>query len=162
MPVKSNKVDIASSIVLLHNVGLGQNLTDDELTLIARIMEPHVFQPEEAIFEEDSLARDVYLLEHGKVSIRIKHPSTPDKEEVLHNLHDGEIFGELALVDGSPRSATVRVEDEARIHVFPYEAIMDLMDLNPLLGYKLMRNIARIIANRVRNTNMMWRCTLIW
>ncbi len=155
-------VSLGHKIKLLNHVGLGDKLSDEELKLLAEIAEREVHLEGTCIIQEDSMSRDVYLLEEGKVSIRVTHPSTPDKEEVVHCLRSGQIFGELALVDGSRRSASVEVDVESVVYKFQYDMIMQLMDNNPRLGYKLMRNIAAIIADRVRNTTMMWRCTLIW
>jgi CRP-like cAMP-binding protein len=65
-------------------------------------------------------------------------------------------------VDGSPRSATVQTDEEVLAYRFDYDRLSKLLTDYPRIGYILMRNIAAIIANRVRNTNMLWRNSLIW
>ena len=63
-----------------------------------------VFEDGEIVFEEGSTGRDMYVIQSGEVEI-IK--GTGDAAFVLAVLGRGEIFGEMALIDEKPRSATV-------------------------------------------------------
>jgi len=146
----------------LEETGLTKGMTPDEVRALADLAEHLNYSRGAAIIQEDTKTRDLYVVCNGRVSIRLTLPSTEDKEEVIYSMREGQIFGEIALVDGSPRSATVRAEDDVEVLKFEFQKLSALLDERPRIGYLMMRNIASIIATRVRNTNMLWRNSLIW
>jgi len=147
---------------ILKNSGLGQGLTDEELALIADLAIERSFVKNSRILHEDSKSRDLFMIADGRVSVRLKLPSEFGREEAIYQIRDGQVFGELSLVDGSPRSATVYADDDVKTFRFAHSKLMQLMEDNPRIGFVLMRNLAAIIAHRVRNTNMLWRNSLVW
>jgi CRP-like cAMP-binding protein len=146
----------------LERSGLTQGMTSEEIAELARIPQEKHFLKGAVILHEDSKSRDMYLIHEGRVSIQVSLPGGGAQEEVMYSMRDGQLFGELSLVDGAPRSASVRAEENVTVYQFDYEKTIALLDANPRIGYRLMRNLAGIISNRVRSTNMLWRNTLIW
>jgi len=142
--------------------GLGIGLKEDELDLLARLAIVRYYNKDTRILKEDSKSRDIYVIREGMVSVRLKLPSEFGREEAIYQIHDGQVFGEFSLVDGSPRSATVYADNEVVAYQFIHSGLLKLLEDNPRIGYIIMRNVAKIIANRVRNTNMLWRNTLVW
>ena len=151
-----------SAKVILTAAGLAKDLDSNEIDAVLTIADEQHFARGVTILREDSKSRDLYIIRDGRVSIRLKLPSEVGREEVIYQMRDSQIFGELALVDGSPRSATVCADDDVVTYRIDYEKLCNLLETQPRIGYILMRNIAGIIANRVRNTNMLWRNSLIW
>ncbi|MBM3325407.1 MAG: cyclic nucleotide-binding domain-containing protein [Calditrichaeota bacterium] len=149
-------------IELLKTAGLAKDMTGEEVAALASIAEEQRFARGAEIIREDSKSRDLFVICKGRVSIRLSLPTEVGKEEIIYTMRDGQIFGELSLVDGSPRSATVRAEEEVITCQFDFKKLSALLDEKPRIGYLLMRNIASIISARVRNTNMLWRNSLIW
>ncbi|MBM3328261.1 MAG: cyclic nucleotide-binding domain-containing protein [Calditrichaeota bacterium] len=147
---------------LLGAAGLTRDFNEEEISALASVAEERRFPKGSEVIREDSKSRDLFVISRGRVSIRLTLPTEIGKEEVIYTMRDGQIFGELSLVDGSPRSATVRTEDEVVCHQFEYVRLAQLLDDRPRIGYLLMRNLASIISQRVRNTNMLWRNSLIW
>ncbi len=149
-------------VQLFESAGIIKEMTLVEAETLAGIAEERVYSKGRIILAEDAKSRDLFVIGSGRVSIRLSLPTESGKEEVIYTMRDGQIFGELALVDGSPRSATVKAEEEVMTCTFDYDRLIKLLDLHPRIGYLLMRNIAAIISQRVRNTNMLWRNALIW
>lgn len=142
--------------------GLVRGMADAEINDLIQIAEEREYSPGTAIIKEDSKTRDLYIVLRGRATVTLSIPSFQQKEEIVYIMHDGQIFGELSLVDGSPRSASVIAQDSVKTCRFDYEILNALLESKPKIGYLLMRNIAVIIAARIRNTNMLWRNSLIW
>ncbi len=153
---------LSRRVQLLEAAGLNKEMTPAESEALSGIAEERSYSKGRVILVEDSKSRDLFIICHGRVSIRLSLPTESGKEEVIYTMRDGQIFGELSLVDGSPRSATVKAEEDVVTCAYEYDKLMKLLDENPRIGFLLMRNIASIISQRVRNTNMLWRNSLIW
>jgi len=153
---------LADKVALLRTAGLIKDMSQEESETLAGIAEERQFARGSVILREDSKTRDLFVICSGRVSIRLSLPTESGREEVIYTMRDGQIFGELALVDGSPRSATVRAEEDLTTCTYDYDKLNKLLDEHPRIGYLLMRNVASIISTRVRNTNMLWRNSLIW
>ena len=77
---------------------------------------------------------------------------------VLTELRQGQVVGEVALVDQGVRSATIRVSrDETLLLRLRRDQLMRLCETYPVLGYKLMRNLASELATKIRNTDWLVR-----
>ncbi len=152
----------SQKVQLLEAAGLIKEMSAVEAELLSSIAEERAYSKGNVILKEDSKSRDLFIVCSGRVSIRLTLPTESGKEEVIYTMRDGQIFGELALVDGSPRSATVKAEEDVVTCLYEYNKLMALLDTHPRIGFLLMRNLASIISQRVRNTNMLWRNSLIW
>ena len=133
---------------LLRNIPLFEQLTDRELTAIERILHERTYSPDEEIFREGEPGIAMYIIENGAVLIRVGK----DHREIAE-LHEGEFFGELALLDDSPRSATAIAKTDAKIFAFSQPDLFTLMERNPHLGIKVIVALARIIGDRLKHMN---------
>ncbi len=147
---------------ILEDASLIRDLTDDEINALIEIAEEKRYARGTCIIIEDSKSRDLFVLTKGRATVRLSLPSDREKEEIVYTMRDGQVFGELSLVDGSPRSATIKAEDDVMTYRFDFEKLNNLMNANPRIGFIVMRNVASIISNRMRNTNLLWRNSLIW
>ncbi|MFN3822256.1 MAG: cyclic nucleotide-binding domain-containing protein [bacterium] len=147
---------------ILKESGLVKDMTPEEISALSHIGEERSYSRGSMILKEDSRSRDLYVIKSGRVSIRLSLPTEAGREEVIYTMREAQIFGELSLVDGSPRSATVRAEEDVVTLFFEFHKLSQLLDQQPRIGYLLMRNIAAIISQRVRNTNLLWRNSIIW
>jgi CRP-like cAMP-binding protein len=137
-------------------------ISERELKEISKIVEPVAFGNQETIFVEDSPGRDFFLLLEGRVEISMAIPDSERKEEQIFVVRAPGIFGEFAFIDGSHRSATARSKGQSKLLEVPYKKFSDYLRKNPLVGYKVMQNMARILTERIRNANLAWRNALIW
>jgi CRP-like cAMP-binding protein len=134
---------------LLRKVMLFTNLSDRELALVERLLHQRNYKPGEEIFREGEPGVSMYIIEKGTVIITVGSP----QEKTLAELHDGEFFGELALLDESPRSASAIAKTECSIVGFGQPDLFGIIERNPRLGVKIVETLARIIGERLKKTN---------
>ena len=86
---------------ILLNIPVFQDLNHHDLRTIKRILHQREYRTNELIFSQGEVGRGMYIIVRGAVEI-ICNPG----RHVLAELQDGDFFGELALLDEAPRSAT--------------------------------------------------------
>ena len=85
------------------------------------------------------------------------------KSKHLATFKEGDFFGEVAMVDQHPRSATVRAGDEGvTVLRIPYHKLETLMDRNHHIGYVILRHVSEALCERIRSTNVQVRDTFTW
>jgi CRP/FNR family transcriptional regulator, cyclic AMP receptor protein len=117
-------------------VPLFAGLLPSELDRIALVMNPIDVAAGHVVCAEGDLGRDFYLLARGEATIE-RGGST------VATLHPGDHFGELALLDRGPRSATVRAAGDCRLYVLGDESLAAVLNEVPALAQKLLATLAR-------------------
>jgi len=135
----------------LRQVPLFSNMTDGELREFEKLIHQRQFKAGETIFWEGEPGVGMYIIQHGAVAI-CKH-NRNDVRETLVLLHDGEFFGELALLDESPRSASAIAEQNSQIIGLFRPDLFGLLERKPRLGNKFLFQLALIIGERLKQTN---------
>jgi HD-GYP domain-containing protein (c-di-GMP phosphodiesterase class II) len=98
------------------------------------------------IIEENTAAERFFIIEHGKIQI-IKR--FEDGEQVVLGVHsDGEFFGELALLDEGPRSATVRAVEPTSVLEISRQDFETLIYKSPVLAFSILKEL----SSRLRET----------
>lgn len=106
----------------------------------------------QTLIEEGDDSREIFLLLSGKVKIQIES-ITPYVEIGITKLGSGEVIGEMALLQNGPRCATVVASEASELARIPAAGLQKLMERHPEIGVILMRNLARILAERLRGMN---------
>jgi CRP/FNR family cyclic AMP-dependent transcriptional regulator len=107
------------------------------------------FEPGEVIFKEGEQGKELFIIIEGEVEIRKRTSSNTAK--TLITFHKGDIFGEMALVEGKPRSATAIAVKPCRMLVIN-EALLDsMLETNPDFSKKMIR----ILSERIRKANAL-------
>ena len=135
----------------LRKITLFQGLTDDALNLIAQVTAEESHAMGTKIFQHGDTGDKLYLIMEGKVRISRDVPGMG--EEALAVLGPGQVFGEMSLIDDSPRSADARVHERCRLIAIPKDGFDDLLFLHKDLAYEVLWNIVRMLTSRLRETN---------
>jgi CRP/FNR family transcriptional regulator, cyclic AMP receptor protein len=133
---------------ILKKIPVFEDLTKRELGAIERILHKREYRQDELIFREGEPGVGMYIIESGKVRI-----VTETGKRTLAELAEGEFFGELALLDESPRSATAVAIQPCSILGFFQPDLFGLIERNPQLGVKIVLRLARSIGERLRRAN---------
>jgi len=135
----------------LARIRLFEGIAERGLEMLASLAREESHRVGSVIFAEGSSGGALYLILEGKV--RISRQVSGMGEEALAVLGEGEAFGEMSLVDDSPRSADARVHERCRLLVVEKDALEDLLFLHKDLGYEILWNFVRILSERLRETN---------
>lgn len=91
------------------------------------------------LFREGDQGREMFIIQQGKVQVRKRVGKT---EEILAELSGGEFFGEMALLIGMDRSATVEVIEDSKLLVVNPEAFQSLLKSNIEIALKMLKKMA--------------------
>lgn len=133
---------------ILLNIPVFQNLNHHDLRAIKRILHQREYGTNEAIFNQGDVGLGMYIIVRGEVEI-ICNPG----RHVLAELQDGDFFGELALLDEAPRSATAVAKKPCVLLCFFKPELLDIINRNPKLGGKILFRLAWTIGERLKSTN---------
>ena len=133
---------------ILRGIPIFEDLSRRELAAIERILHEREYQTDEIIFRQDEPGMGMYIIALGTVTI-VSEPSSMQWSE----LGVGEFFGEIALLDEHPRSASAVAKTPCKIFGFFQPDLFALIDRNPRLGVKIVIRLARMIGARLRRAN---------
>jgi hypothetical protein len=145
---QDQKIGVAI-INLLRGLPIFEGLGDGELRKIARLFTQKLYRPGEKIFNKGDSGNEAYVVMRGQVEIHLDEKSPP-----IGTVGNGQIFGELAFLDNSPRVASAIANQASILLVVHRIAFNDLVQREPHLGMVVMRNIALELSNRLRRTNI--------
>lgn len=145
---------VLTSEIVLDRLSLLEGLTQAECATVATLLARRTYGPGEVVIKEGSLDRDLFLIARGTVSVRVRLPGQ-DRERRLASFSAGTVFGEVALLDHQPRSATVTADEEAICYVLSDEAFGALVRDHHAIAIKLLTNLGRELSRRVRRANAM-------
>lgn len=136
---------------VLSRVPVFANLSARELRGVAAIVHKREYKAGEPVFYQGDPGLGMYIIQEGEVSIRIAEHEGDDKE--LAVLTEGDFFGELALLDESPRSASAVCHTDCLLIGFFRTDLFELIEQKPNLGNKVVLKLAEILALRLRKTD---------
>lgn len=141
---------MADTVEQLRNVHLFSGLKPEALVLISKVATEETHAAGTKIFQHGDAGDKLYLILEGKV--RISRDVAGMGEEALAVLGPGQVFGEMALLDESPRSADARVHERCRVLAIPKDGFDDLLFMHKDLAYEVLWSMVRMLVVRLRET----------
>lgn len=137
-------------------------LTPEELDEILQLGRLDSYRNGEVILEEASAlgAHELFIILDGMVKVELEATSytTAKVAKRLAVLKDGDVFGEIGMLRGGRVSgATVIAYSDIEVMKMSHADLGELFARNSRLGYKIMRNLAVILSERLVDLNFMWR-----
>jgi signal transduction histidine kinase len=129
-----------SFVVALESVNLCRNLAPDELRDLRAITQERRFAAGSQIVREGDSGDGVYIVKDGLVEI--SGLITADIQRVFRQLGPGEIFGEMAVVEARPRSATARALKDTELYFIPRDGMLALLQRSPALAFGVLQEIS--------------------
>lgn len=138
-------------ILFLQNHIIFRDLIAQELELVAKYLVMMELDMEQVIFKEGTAAESMCLVLSGELEVFKK--GTDGKAIKIATLAEGQSVGEMAIVDGMVRSATVRASMFSTVVVLKRGSFEEIMKQYPRIGAKLLKGIARHISINLRKTS---------
>jgi CRP/FNR family transcriptional regulator, cyclic AMP receptor protein len=135
----------------LRGVRFFEGLKPAALDMIARVSVEELYPSGTRLFSHGEPGDRLYLILDGKIRISREVPGMG--EEALAVLGPGQVFGEMALLDESPRSADAIVHERCKLLAIPKDAFDDLLFLHKDLAYEVLQSFVRLLTARLRETN---------
>ena len=124
----------------LKRAPLFEGLSRKQLIELARVTEDVDFNAGHVLCREGDRGREFFVIMEGEAEV-----TTNGKH--LATLGSGEFFGEIALVEDVPRTATVTAKTPIRFFVLTRQAFLPLLDRNPAVERKVLRALAKRLVS---------------
>lgn len=141
---------------MLENIPLFSGLRKQERATIDQHTVAKTFPAHTIILHEKEKSDSLYIILYGKVKIYV---SEKDGNEVILNIQGrGDFFGEMALLDDAPRSASVMTMEPTRLSIMTKTAFRECLATHPDIAYALIRMLTqrvRALTENVRNLALL-------
>ncbi|OQX52546.1 MAG: hypothetical protein B5M53_08210 [Candidatus Cloacimonas sp. 4484_209] len=136
---------------ILKRIYLFKKLTDEELKHILNIATAKSFKKDEIIFNEGDKGDAFYVVLKGSIRISTFVPNVG--EEALAILKKGNYFGEMALIDNAPRSASAIANEDTILLKITDANFRNLLVSDHNIAYKLLWELVKTLSKRLRETD---------
>lgn len=122
------------------------------------------FAANESIVEEGTVGSQIYLVLSGRVRV-LGDVSLGEDRRIRPGFFDldaGEVFGELALFDRAPRSASVVAVTECELAAIDGDRLLAFLDAHTDVGYEVLKDLVNALVVRLRNTNRKLFSLMAW
>jgi len=142
-----------SLIDLLTQVRAFEILTFNELSFLSQFLHARYYMSGEYIVRQHCAGAAMYVLESGVVQVILEDAAHGDVELAVLDAQDtGAFFGEMSLLDGEPRAATVLALEPVKAWCFTQEDLMSVVHRKPDLGFKLAMRMTQTLMDRLHTS----------
>src|SRR6478752_4103648 len=134
---------------LLRSIPLFTGLTDEDLDELGRALVPRSFSAGDMVLNQGDTGTSMYIVEHGECNIHL--PGDASRRISLKDIARGEYFGELALFDEKPRSASALATTDAVLLELQRSTLETFLGRRPRVAMAILRTM----SERLRETNTM-------
>lgn len=124
----------------------GDDFSWEQLQSISHYFKPYAAPKGTVIYEEGEIGISMGIIVKGIIGVY-------KNDKLISTLRVGRTFGEMAVIDAQPRSATARAEKDTVFLSLDKASMMTLADKHPTLAFKIVWNISRALSQRLRLTS---------
>ncbi len=140
-PERTIEEIIDTKVDQISTVSVFAPLSETELSKLAEASVSRIFAPNEAIVRKGQEGKSMFVIVRGSVKVQIPDGAI---QRTINNLGAGDFFGEMSLLTGEPRTATVIADDETEVLQIRKNAIKPIFEQNP----ELMKLVGEIVMDR--------------
>lgn len=135
----------------LKNLSVFKDLNDEQLAIVQNHVYPAQFKKAELVFKEGDPGDKMFFILSGGVSVLAK-VSENGRNRRLATFGQGVFFGDMAILEGQPRSATVRADSDSEALYMTVDDFIRLVKAEPLIASKMLLGLTRELSYRLRTT----------
>ena len=143
--------DETSQELTIAQLGIASDCDAAEVALLAQHLERREFDAGDYLFREGDAGDTLYVPARGSISIKLPRQHGAESRRLV-TLSPGVMFGEMVLVEDRPRSADAVADEYAVVYGLSRSALDTLRARHPVLAGKLLLNMSRLLADRLRTT----------
>lgn len=141
---------------MLHHVHMFSDLASSETEILTKHCTTRNYPANSILINEGDDTSSLYVIVEGEVKVFVNDEH--GKEAILNIMGEGEYFGELALVDDAPRSASVMTTKPTKVMIITKADFKRCLNDNPDMAYSLIRALSkqvRALTDSVKNLSLM-------
>ncbi len=146
-PVSQEQVEALKELTATSRVSIFSKLSPGDIQELGKVVAIKNYAPDTAIFFQGEPSDSLYMLLKG--CVKVTETSSDGHEKILDILGAGEIFGELAMLDGNPRSATVTTCEPTELACLSHKDFRQFVATRPDVLWKVLASL----CERVRKTS---------
>ena len=135
----------------LEQFSLLRQFTPAQIARLRPYLQPEVWPAGSTIFNEGDPGSHLFLVAHGRASVRLL---SADRNIRLATFGPGSLFGELALLDKGPRSATITADEDVVTWALAEQDFRELQAEDPEIAVSILSALGRELSGRLRQANM--------
>jgi CRP-like cAMP-binding protein len=135
---------LEKQLTLLRSISLFEGLTPEQLARVASLVEVRSYPARSVVVSQGEPANALFAIMRGRLKVAA---SAPDgRDTVLGIMGEGEVFGEVALLDGGTRSATCTAIEPCELLAIDRHQFLELLEQSPGIAVKLLQ----VLSGRLR------------
>lgn len=138
----------------IRQLELFTTLSDEEISILVKHAKIRSLDEDETLFKQGDIGDFFAIVIEGRIEIT-KH-TEKDTPVAIASLTHGATLGEMALIDQETRSASAIAVEPSSVFVLSRKSFDALIDQSPRCGVKLIRKIATILCNNIRETSSLF------
>lgn len=141
--------EILKKINFLKSIRLFEGIKNRSLIHILENLQERTYLKGETIFTQGDIGRALFIVFSGKIALARLEPDK-QKSELIAEVHPGEFFGEMALLEEMPRTATACALEDTRVFMLFKIKLETLLFARPAIGVVIATQLAKILSARLR------------
>ncbi len=138
--------------VNIEDMKIFQYLSKSEIASVSKVLNRSSYNAGEIIFKEGDEGNTMFMVSRGCVSILLDIGKGQRKKRVA-SFSKGVFFGDMAILEEKPRSATAIAEEDTELYGFTKDDFLQLLEETPKIASKIQLGIARELSGRLRSTS---------
>ncbi len=141
--------EILAKLSFLKNIKLFEGIGKRQQIHVLESLQERTYLKGETIFTQGDIGRALFIVFSGKVALSRLDPVT-QKTDVIAEVHPGEFFGEMALLEEMPRTATAYALEDTKVFMLFKIKMEALLFARPKIGVVIAAQLAKILSARLR------------
>ncbi len=146
-------MDTQKIMEFARKVPLFQGLTDTEVLAVCSLMIPREFRTGEVIVRRDEEGQTFFIIVSGAAHVTVI--TAEDKQSILATLKRSDFFGEIAILDGEPRSASVIAADNCKVLMLHRKPFLEILHRFPKITIQMLIEMSKRLRKSDRQINTL-------